>query len=174
MEIHDFSFWPELLTILVIFGILQGTCAMLIYLERKISAWVQDRVGPNRVGPAGLLQSVADGLKFLLKEDIIPSHVNKFLFLLAPCIALTTAMLAFAVVPFGPVEPPPPVAPAPLPEDASAEVRRQYEHARRAFEAQDRVYREAVGDPDTYRKTYQFVIAPGVDIGILFVFAVGS
>src|SRR3954447_19222987 len=104
-------FIVTVLTILVVFGALQGICAMLIYLERKISAWVQDRLGPNRVGPYGVFQSVADGLKFILKEDIIPTHVNRMLFLVAPCVALTTAMLAFAVVPFGPVTPPPPVPP---------------------------------------------------------------
>src|SRR5581483_5271949 len=166
MEIHDFSFWPELLTILVIFGILQGTCAMLIYLERKISAWVQDRVGPNRVGPAGLLQSVADGLKFLLKEDIIPTHVNKFLFVFAPCIALTTAMLAFAVVPFGPVEPPPPVKPAEPPAAAPEAVWSQYRHAMQAYEKKLEVYERAVGSPEAYRTTYQFSMAPNIDIGI--------
>ena len=53
-------------------GVIQGTCAYLILLERKIAAWAQDRIGPNRVGPFGLLQPIADGLKFLLKEEIIP------------------------------------------------------------------------------------------------------
>jgi NADH-quinone oxidoreductase subunit H len=174
MEIHQFSFWPTLLTILVIFGAVQGTCAMLIYLERKISAWVQDRRGPNRVGPAGLFQSVADGLKFLLKEDIIPSHVNKILFLTAPCIALTTAMLAFAVVPFGPVEPPPPIRPTEPPGSAPKEVWQQYEHAMKAYTAQHDVYEKALGSDEAYRTSYQFVIAPNVDIGFLFVFAVSS
>jgi NADH-quinone oxidoreductase subunit H len=172
--LHLFSFWPAILTILVIFGALQGTCAMLIYLERKISAWVQDRVGPNRVGPAGLLQSVADGLKFLLKEDIIPSHVNRFLFLVAPCIALTTAMLAFAVVPFGPVEPPPPLIPTAPPADAPAIAKEQYERARKAYEAQEKVYQAALGSDTAYPSSYQYIIAPNVDIGILFVFAIGS
>src|SRR3954470_23799969 len=91
-----------IVNILAVFAVAQGACAMLIYVERRIAAFVQDRYGPNRVGPAGLLQSVADGLKFLFKEDVIPSHVDKKLFLIAPCIALATAMLAFAVVPFGP------------------------------------------------------------------------
>src|SRR3954454_16554131 len=104
---HDFGLWYTLFNIAVVFGTLQGTCAMLIYVERRVAAWVQDRYGPNRVGPFGLLQSVADGLKFLLKEDVIPSHVDKLLFLVAPCIAVGTALLAFAVVPFGPTEPPP-------------------------------------------------------------------
>src|SRR5262249_48121944 len=101
-----------------------------------VSAYVQDRHGPNRVGPAGLFQSVADGLKFLLKEDIIPSHVDKLLFLIAPCIALGTALLAFAVVPLGAPSVPP-------------------------------------SDP-TYREHYPFIIAPRVDIGVVFVFAVSS
>src|SRR5437660_11236348 len=89
------------INILVVFATVQGACAMLIYVERKVAAYVQDRIGPNRVGPAGLLQSVADGLKFLFKEDIIPSYVDRLLFLAAPAIALTTALFAFAVVPFG-------------------------------------------------------------------------
>src|SRR5262245_15358741 len=96
------NLWQTLLTIGGVLAVILGTCALLIFVERKIAAWAQDRLGPNRVGPAGLLQSVADGLKFLLKEDIIPAHVDKVLYLLAPSIAMTTALLAFAVVPFGP------------------------------------------------------------------------
>jgi NADH-quinone oxidoreductase subunit H len=92
-----------LATIVVAFGGIMTTCAYLILLERKLSAWMQDRIGPNRVGPFGLLQPLADGLKFLLKEEVIPAHVNKVLFVIAPTISLFTTMLAFAVVPFGPV-----------------------------------------------------------------------
>src|SRR5215471_18297655 len=91
-----------LITIVVVMGLILGTCAYLIWVERKIAAYVQDRLGPNRVGWAGLAQPIADGLKFLFKEDIIPNHVDKLLFLVAPTIAVTTALLAFAVVPFGP------------------------------------------------------------------------
>src|SRR3954451_7896580 len=109
---HQFVAWQAILTVLVVFGALQGICAMLIYVERKVSAWMQDRIGPNRVGPLGLLQSVADGLKFLLKEDIIPGHVDKLLYLLAPALAISSATLAFAVVPFGPTSVPPPAPPA--------------------------------------------------------------
>src|SRR5438128_9910134 len=98
---HDFSLWQTLVTIVGVMAVTLGVCAFLIYVERKVAAWVQDRVGPNRVGPRGLFQSVADGLKFLLKEDIIPRHVDKVLFLLAPAIAISTALLAVAVVPFG-------------------------------------------------------------------------
>src|ERR1700735_3342744 len=97
----EFNLLYTVITIAVVIGALQGTCAYLIMLERKICAWMQDRIGPNRVGPYGLLQPIADGLKFLFKEDIIPDHVDKFLFLMAPAVSMSTALLAFAVVPFG-------------------------------------------------------------------------
>jgi NADH-quinone oxidoreductase subunit H len=121
-----------LVTIGVALGAILTACAYLILLERKLSAWMQDRVGPNRVGPFGLLQPLADGLKFLLKEEVIPSHVNKALFIIAPTISLFTTMLAFAVVPFGPVN-----------------------------------------DPQT-PSWLRFIIAPNVDIGIVFIFAITS
>jgi NADH-quinone oxidoreductase subunit H len=162
--LHNFYI---LLNILVIFGIVQGACAMLIYVERKVAAFVQDRYGPNRVGPAGLLQSVADGLKFLFKEDVIPAQVDKKLFLIAPCVSLVTAMLAFAVVPFGPSEPAPamPMALArPLPVSATAAQKDEYEKTQAE-------YQQAL---TRHNETYQAVIAPGVDIGILFIFALGS
>src|SRR5690606_18343143 len=66
-----------------------------------ISAWLQDRIGPNRAGPRGLLQPLADGIKFLLKEDIITPHVDKPLFILAPAVAFIVAMIGFAVIPWG-------------------------------------------------------------------------
>jgi NADH-quinone oxidoreductase subunit H len=84
--------------------------AYCIYFERKISAWIQDRKGPNRVGTPPLLgnlrlwglgQPLADGLKFLLKEDIIPARVDTPLFLIAPCISLIVALIGFAVIPWG-------------------------------------------------------------------------
>ena len=96
-------FVMPMLTIVIVLQVNLGVCSYLILLERKLSAWMQDRIGPNRVGPWGLLQPVADMLKLLLKEDVIPGHVNTFLFLLAPGISVFTTMLAFAVVPFGPV-----------------------------------------------------------------------
>src|SRR6516164_4411990 len=97
----SFSFWITLIFIAAALGAILGTCAYLILLERKISAWAQDRIGPNRVGPYGLLQPIVDGAKFLLKEEVIPKHVDKLFYLLAPAIAISAATLAIAVVPFG-------------------------------------------------------------------------
>jgi len=96
---------------------------------------MQDRVGPNRVGPYGLFQPLADGLKFLLKEDIIPDHVNKVMFLIAPTISVFTTLLAFSVVPFG-------------------DVAQSLDLAGLA--------------------SLRFIIAPNVDIGIVFIFAITS
>src|ERR1700743_3772383 len=90
-----------ILAIVIVLNVNLGVCSYLILLERKLSAWMQDRVGPNRVGPWGLFQPVADMLKLLLKEDVIPGHVNKLLYVLAPGISVFTTMLAFAVLPFG-------------------------------------------------------------------------
>src|SRR6202142_3887478 len=103
----QFHLFLTLILIAVVMGAVQGTCAYLILLERKISAWAQDRIGPNRVGPFGLLQPIADGAKFLLKEEMIPKHVDKLFFLLAPAIAISTSTLAIAVVPFGDTPLPP-------------------------------------------------------------------
>lgn len=119
-----------LLTIVAVLGGILGTCTYLILLERKLSAWMQDRVGPNRVGPFGVLQPIADGIKFLLKEDIIPGHVDKTLFVIAPTISVFTTMLAFAVIPFGPVDQAP--------------------------------------------EWLRFIVAPNVDLGLVFIFAVTS
>lgn len=122
-----------LITIAVALGGILTTCAYLILLERKLSAWMQDRVGPNRVGPGGLLQPLADGAKFILKEEIVPDHVDRVLYVLAPCLSVFTTLMAFCVVPFGPV-----------PEHADSGA------------------------------AFPFVIAPGLDLGIVFIFAITS
>ncbi|MDX8403830.1 MAG: NADH-quinone oxidoreductase subunit H, partial [Mariprofundaceae bacterium] len=75
--------------------------AYITYAERRVIGWMQIRKGCNRVGPAGLLQPIADGLKLFLKETIIPTTANKYLFVAAPVMALMPALVAFAVVPFG-------------------------------------------------------------------------
>jgi NADH-quinone oxidoreductase subunit H len=119
-----------LVTIFIVFGAVMTVCAYLVLLERKISARMQDRIGPNRVGPWGLLQPLADGIKLVLKEDPTPAHVDKFLFQIAPMISVFTTLLAFAVVPFGPV-----------------------------------------GQAPEFMR---FIIAPNIDIGIVFIFAITS
>src|SRR5262249_41263801 len=75
--------------------------AYTTWLERKLVGRIQNRWGPTRVGPFGLLQPLADGIKFILKEDMIPDSVHKGLFLLAPMLALTMSLISIAVIPFG-------------------------------------------------------------------------
>lgn len=124
-----------IIKISIVVGVTQGAVAYLILVERKIAAFSQDRIGPNRVGPLGLLQPIVDGVKMFLKEDVTPNYVNKPIFILAPFLSIVTAMVAFAVVPFGPVGP---------------------------------------GSPTLFDGPVQFQIAPGIDIGLLYIFAVGS
>src|SRR5580698_9132303 len=125
-----------LVKIAILIGALMTAAAYLVLLERWIAAWVQDRIGPNRVGPFGLLQPLADGLKFIFKEEYTPAHVDKFLFILAPITILAAALAIFAVVPFGSVLPP--------------------------------VDIPGVSDP------IELVVAPGVDVGMVYVFALSS
>ena len=97
--------WPivwNLIKIVVIVAPLMGAVAYLTLWERKLIGWIQIRIGPNRVGPFGLLQPVADGLKLLLKEIVIPFRSNKRLFLLGPVMTIMPALAAWAVIPFGP------------------------------------------------------------------------
>ncbi|MDE0298229.1 MAG: NADH-quinone oxidoreductase subunit NuoH [Candidatus Poribacteria bacterium] len=86
--------------LIVVHVLLIGVMAMIL-AERKVSGWIQDRHGPNRVGPWGILQPIADGIKFFLKEDLIPDHVDKPIYVLAPAILLVPALIICAVVPFG-------------------------------------------------------------------------
>ena len=88
-----------LIKILVMFAVVLLTVAELVYTERKISAWIQNRIGPNRVGWKGLLQPYADVIKLLLKEDIVPTAANRFIHTLAPIISIGVAFSTLAVVP---------------------------------------------------------------------------
>jgi len=119
-----------LASIVVVFGMVMTGVAYGILVERWVAAAIQNRHGPNRVGPFGLFQPIADGLKPLLKEEVIPARAEKALFLLAPALAAMTTLGAFAVVPFGPAD------------DVNGPIR--------------------------------FIAAPAIDIGILYIFALGS
>lgn len=142
-----FDLTTTLIFIAAVVAFVLGTVAYLILAERKVAAWVQDRLGPNRVGPWGLLQPIVDGGKMFLKEEVIPAHVDRWFFLLAPMVAFGTALCAIAVVPFGATTAAPPPA-ASLQEFTELQAR--------------------------YQSTTNFVIAPGLDIGILYSFALGS
>jgi NADH-quinone oxidoreductase subunit H len=99
-QLSDTAFLiTSVIKILVVFLAILVTVAMLTLLERKISAWMQDRLGPNRVGPGGLGQPLADGLKNILKEETNPGEAHRLFFNLAPMLAITPAMVTFAVIP---------------------------------------------------------------------------
>lgn len=91
-----------LIKIIVVFLTISLVVAYLTLLERKVIAFMQVRLGPMRVGPYGLLQPIADGLKLMLKEDIVPSGADRLIFTMAPIITLIPAFIVFAVIPFGP------------------------------------------------------------------------
>ena len=98
----DWGFLIEKLVLII--GIVSMSLVIAMYetyAERKVAAVIQDRRGPNRAGPFGILQPLADGLKLFMKEEIIPSTSNKFLFVLGPCLAMLTAMMTSAVIPWG-------------------------------------------------------------------------
>ncbi|HVQ29241.1 MAG TPA: complex I subunit 1 family protein, partial [Vicinamibacteria bacterium] len=88
--------------ILVFFAIILTVFAMTTLAERRLLAFMQFRLGPNRVGPFGLLQPAADGIKLFFKEEHMPAGANVWLFYLAPGVAIVTAFLAIAVIPYGP------------------------------------------------------------------------
>ena len=94
-------FFQEVYKILFLLVPVLVSVAMIVWLDRRIWAFVQKRRGPNVVGPFGLLQSLADALKYIFKEIIIPSSSNKIIFILAPIITMTLALIAWAVIPFG-------------------------------------------------------------------------
>ncbi len=122
---------PAAVKIVAILAIVLTGVAYTTLAERKVSAWMQDRKGPNRVGPFGLLQPVADGMKFFFKEDITPRQAYRPVYLLAPLITLVPALVTFSVIPFG----------------TSITVA---------------------------GKSYPLWIAPGMDLGLLFLLSISS
>ncbi|HEV3435920.1 MAG TPA: complex I subunit 1 family protein [Gemmata sp.] len=222
--------------IVALMGAVLGLCGYLTLSERKLSAWMQDRIGPNRVGPGGLLQPMADGGKFFLKEEVIPSHVDKIFYILAPAVAVGTALLSLAIVPFGATTPTPDAVPVPLqtskstpssekpPRPPEATMRAWFRLTDQVFAAlksenvpepllkklypmKDKVFfrDDFVGeinqllntdetkqfqrlilnyavDPvatfeqqqKDYQDKFNFVLNPGLDIGVLYIFALGS
>lgn len=102
MEMAPMEILLLLVKLLVIYGAVLTAAAYLVLAERRILAWIQDRKGPNRVGPFGMLQPLADLIKMLTKEDVRPASADKWLFLIAPAMAAIPAIMTFAVIPFGP------------------------------------------------------------------------
>src|ERR1044071_6319148 len=92
--------WEKLLLVGFIVSLSMVVAMYATYAERKVAAFLQDRIGPNRAGIFGLLQPLADGGKLFFKEEIIPLASSKFLFILGPCLAMVTAMLTSAVIPW--------------------------------------------------------------------------
>src|SRR5436853_6393866 len=87
--------------ILITVFVLLTAVAYTVWLERKVVGRMQNRWGPTRVGPFGLLQPLADGIKFILKEDLTPPHVHRFLFILAPFLSVVLALISISIIPFG-------------------------------------------------------------------------
>ena len=96
-------FWiDKLVLVVLLFLISLGIAAYQTYFERKLAAWIQDRVGPDRAGPFGILQPIADGVKMFLKEDFTPSSADRWLFIIGPGIAMFTSLITSAIIPWGP------------------------------------------------------------------------
>src|SRR6476620_10448638 len=131
-----------LIKIAILTGGLMTAAAYFVLLERWMAAWTQDRIGPNRVGIPltnirlwGLGQPLADGLKFILKEEYTPAHVDRRLYILAPLMILASALAVYAVIPFGSLIPP------------------------------------QIGAWKLADKPIELVVAPGVDVGVVYAFA---
>ena len=91
----------HVIKVFIVFAVLPSTIPVMVYYERKVSAWIQGRTGPNRVGPYGVIQPFADVVKLFFKEDFMPARAHRILFVTAPIVALFTAWITFAVIPFG-------------------------------------------------------------------------
>ncbi|MEI8193562.1 MAG: NADH-quinone oxidoreductase subunit NuoH [Flavobacteriia bacterium] len=98
---ETFYWIDKLVIVLILFLLSLGIAAYQTYFERKLAAWIQDRVGPDRAGPFGILQPIADGVKMFMKEDFTPVNADKWLFILGPGIAMFTSLITSAIVPWG-------------------------------------------------------------------------
>jgi NADH-quinone oxidoreductase subunit H len=101
MDITSSLFISKAILIILVFGITLLIATYSTYAERKIAAFMQDRLGPDRAGPFGILQPLADAVKMFMKEDFIPSKANKWLFIAGPCLSMLTALMTSAVIPWG-------------------------------------------------------------------------
>lgn len=101
MEITSALFIGKAIIIIAVFGITLLIATYSTYAERKVAAFMQDRIGPDRAGPFGILQPLADAVKMFMKEDFIPSNANKWLFIAGPCLSMLTALMTSAVIPWG-------------------------------------------------------------------------
>lgn len=101
VEFQD-SFWWALLRVLIIVIFILSIVPGIIWWERRLLSWMQDRIGPNRVGPKGLLQPIADGIKLFFKEDVMPAAVDRFIYIISPAVALFPAFAIWATIPWGP------------------------------------------------------------------------
>jgi NADH-quinone oxidoreductase subunit H len=101
MELTSSLFISKAILIVLVFGITLLIATYSTYAERKIAAFMQDRLGPDRAGPFGILQPLADAVKMFMKEDFIPSKANKWLFIAGPCLSMLTALMTSAVIPWG-------------------------------------------------------------------------
>jgi NADH-quinone oxidoreductase subunit H len=101
LAIDPYFLLEKLVLIVGVVMVSLGIAMYETYAERKVAAFIQDRIGPNRAGPFGIFQPLADGLKLFMKEEIVPNTSNKFLFILGPCLAMLTAMMTSAVIPWG-------------------------------------------------------------------------
>lgn len=99
---ETFYWLDKLVLVVLLFLISLGIAAYQTYFERKLAAWIQDRVGPDRAGPFGILQPIADGVKMFMKEDFTPSNADRWLFILGPGIAMFTSLITSAIIPWGP------------------------------------------------------------------------
>jgi NADH-quinone oxidoreductase subunit H len=102
-DFTDTPWWLSLVKALLVFAFLMINTLLVIWFERRVIGHMQQRPGPNRTGPFGLLQTLADGVKLALKEDLIPKNADKVVFLLAPIIAGAMAFVSFSIIPMGPM-----------------------------------------------------------------------